>query len=97
MYCLFSASRRLTSPCSALLHRFLNLPGVCTIVYASQFLDSCGVGHCGWAMYYVTRGFFCAQHMDPEDAGRSDKSTKPALVSVRSAEILAAQQAASHA
>ena len=32
-----------------------------------------GVGHCAWAIYYVTRPFCCASHIA---AGRKDVSTK---------------------
>lgn len=71
--------------------RFMNMYGACSVVYISQFFDMMGVGHCAWAMYYITRGLFCAKHYDADAEGRADKSTKPELIKVQSAEILAAQ------
>jgi hypothetical protein len=71
--------------------RFMNMYGACSVVYISQFFDMMGVGHCAWTMYYITRGVFCAKHYDADNEGRADKSTKPELIKVQSAEILAAQ------
>lgn len=66
--------------------RFMNMYGSHTIVYASLFFDSIGVGHAAWALYYVTRKAVCGSQMDGD---RVVADTKPEVVRVNSAEVLA--------
>jgi len=66
--------------------RFLNMRGSYSIAYISLFFDLVGVGHCAWAIYYGTRWLFCRGHIED---GRAAKDTKPDIVRVQSAEVLA--------
>lgn len=66
--------------------RFMNLPGSYMIAMISLFFDSWGVGHCGWTIYYTTRSIICKSQMDGD---RVDSHTKPVIVKVQSAEVLA--------
>jgi hypothetical protein len=66
--------------------RFMNMFGSYTICYLSLFFDAIGVGHCGWAVYYVTKGIFCSKHMVEDAVSPTDK---PKVLRVNSAEILA--------
>ena len=67
--------------------RFMNLPGSISICNLSLFFDSLGVGHCAWAVYYTTRMLICGGHMASD--GKAMADTKPTIVRVQSAEILA--------
>jgi hypothetical protein len=69
--------------------RFMNMYGSFSIVYISLVFDMIGVGHAAWAIFYVTRRCCCASHMVGDTV---DENTKPALVRVASAEVLAKQQ-----
>ena len=69
--------------------RFMNLPGAYTIGCLSLIFDGIGVGHCAWSVYFVTRQFCCKAYLgDKAEATQ----TKPAIVRVNSAEVLAASQ-----
>jgi hypothetical protein len=48
--------------------RFMNMPGAYSIGYISLFFDGVGVGHCAWAIYYLTRRLCCMQHMGENKA-----------------------------
>lgn len=78
--------------------RFMNLPGALSVIYLSQFFDMCGVGHCAWAAYYMTRGFACASAIEELEAqggslaSNKAREDKPQLLQVRSAEIMAANE-----
>lgn len=67
--------------------RFMNLYGSYTICAASLFFDSLGVGHCGWTVYFATRALICGNHMSSE--GKVTSDSKPTVVKVESAEVLA--------
>lgn len=67
--------------------RFMNLPGSYSIGAICLFFDLCGVGHCAWAVYFVTRQFCCGKYLSEGD--EEDVKTKPAIVRVNSAEVLA--------
>jgi len=69
--------------------RFMNMPGSYTIGAISLVFDACGVGHAAWAIYYVTRRLCCRKYVKDLDAA---KETKPEVVRVVSAEIVAATQ-----
>lgn len=71
--------------------RFMNLFGSFSVVSISLVLDSFGVGHCAWSVYFMTRSLFCAGQMDLE-AGRAHSDSKPALMKVTSAEVLVKTQ-----
>ncbi len=66
--------------------RFMNMYGSCLIIYITLFFDSIGVGHCAWSIYYLTRSLCCVGHMEE---GRVTSDSKPTLVRVQSAEVLA--------
>jgi len=68
--------------------RFMNMYGSYTVGYISLFFDAVGVGHAGWSFYYLTRPFFCKDHMGQLSAAKID--TKPEILRVHSAELLAA-------
>ena len=53
--------------------RFMNLPGAYMVGYISLVFDAIGVGHCAWAIYFLTRGLCCSSHMK---RGRADPSVK---------------------
>ena len=67
--------------------RFLNLYGSYTVVCTSLIFDAVGVGHCAWTIYFVTRQFCCKSFISED--GEEKKSTKPKIVRVNSAEVLA--------
>eukprot|EP01039_Chlorochromonas_danica_P000389 gene389-422_t len=71
--------------------RFMNLPGAYTVTFLSLLLDSFGVGHCAWTIYFTTRKLFCAGHMDG-DNGRASSDSKPTLLKIESAEVLVRTQ-----
>ena len=67
--------------------RFMNLPGSNTICNFCLFFDSLGVGHCAWSVYYTTRMLICGGHMSSD--GKAQAETKPTIMRVQSAEVLA--------
>jgi hypothetical protein len=67
--------------------RFMNLYYCYTVVFVSLIFDFIGVGHCGWAVYFLSRRLCCAGHISTAD--KHVESSKPELVRVQSAEILA--------
>lgn len=67
--------------------RFQNMYGSFAIARISLLYDSIGVGHAAWAMYYTTRSLCCRGQI--EDGGKARTDSKPAIVKVHSAEVLA--------
>ena len=67
--------------------RFMDMYGSFTISYLSLFFDTIGVGHCAWTVYFVTRKLFCKSQMQNDKVATD---TKPTVLRVQSAEILAA-------
>lgn len=67
--------------------RFMNLPGSYSVLCTSLIFDAIGVGHCAWTIYFVTRQFCCKSFM--ADGESENTSTKPMIVKVNSAEVLA--------
>ena len=67
--------------------RFMDLYYSYTICYISLFFDAIGVGHCAWAVYYLTKRFLCKSQMEE---GKVISDSKPAILRVQSAEILCA-------
>jgi hypothetical protein len=72
--------------------RFMNLPFSYTVVWVSLIFDNIGVGHCAWAVYYSLRSFVCRGHISNEH-GEAVAQTKPTIIKVNSAEIIAATNA----
>lgn len=68
--------------------RFMNMPGSYTIGAISLLFDGVGVGHAAWSVYYATRAFCCKAHM--AESGRVSEDSKPKIIRVKSAELLAA-------
>jgi hypothetical protein len=66
--------------------RFMNMYGSNTICNVSLFLDSLGVGHCAWSVYYMTRLLICGTQMSD---GKARSDSKPVVVRVQSAEVFA--------
>lgn len=67
--------------------RFMDLYYSYTICYISLFFDAIGVGHCAWAVYYLTRRFLCKSQMEE---GKAISDSKPRILRIESAEILCA-------
>jgi hypothetical protein len=67
--------------------RFMNLPGCYSVLCISLIFDAIGVGHCAWTIYFVTRQFCCKAYIAENKAELAN--TKPAIVRVNSAEVLA--------
>jgi hypothetical protein len=67
--------------------RFMDLYGSYTVVCTSLLFDACGVGHCAWAVFYVTKPFLCKKNT--EEVEGTKEYERPAIVKVNSAEILA--------
>jgi hypothetical protein len=67
--------------------RFMNLYGSYSVLCTSLLFDAVGVGHCAWTIYFVTRRFCCKTAMAEYNA--EDNNTKPTIVRVNSAEVLA--------
>ena len=67
--------------------RFMNLPGAYSVGCLSLCFDACGVGHCAWAVYFVTRQFCCKKFIAEGD--EEEIKTKPMIVRVNSAEVMA--------
>lgn len=70
--------------------RFMNIYGSYTICYSSLFFDAIGVGHCGWTIYFITRKLFCKNQIAENDRVSAD--TKPTVLRVQSAEIIAGSE-----
>jgi len=68
--------------------RFMNMPGSYMVCYISLIFDSIGVGHASWAIYFVTRRFFCGAQMAGDHV---IETSKPSIVRTTSAEVLAKQ------
>jgi hypothetical protein len=66
--------------------RFMNLYGSYSVLCTSLIFDAIGVGHCAWAIYFVTRQFCCKKAMIE---AKLENKEKPAIVRVNSAEVLA--------
>ena len=56
--------------------RFMNMPGSYTIGRISLFFDSVCVGHCAWAVFFLTRGLCCTlgDRLAPVIRNKSDTS-----------------------
>jgi hypothetical protein len=65
--------------------RFMNLYGSYTIVVCSLVLDSFGVGHCAWSVYFTTRALCCKGNIED---GRASSDSKPTVVRIQSPEVL---------
>jgi hypothetical protein len=74
--------------------KFMDLYGSYSVSYLSLFFDSIGVGHHAWAVYYATRPYCCKSMLDAERAsiegGGGGDESKPQILRVHSAELLAA-------
>ena len=70
--------------------RFMNMYGSYAVCYGSLFFDAIGVGHCAWTVYFVTRKFICKGQMDND---RVVSDTKPTILRIQSAEVLAVTSA----
>jgi len=68
--------------------RFMNMPGSYSIGAISLLFDGVGVGHAAWTVYYATRALCCKAHM--AEAGSVIEDSKPRIIRVKSAELLAA-------
>jgi hypothetical protein len=55
--------------------RFMNLPGSYTIGAISLYADSVCVGHCAWAIYFMTKPFACKKFISSDEV----KETKPEI------------------
>jgi len=64
--------------------RFMNMRLSSVIVKISLFFDTLGVGHCAWAIYYAVHHFV----LDKTDEDSKINDTKPAIVRVKSAELM---------
>lgn len=67
--------------------RFQNMIGSFLIARISLIFDAIGVGHCAWAAYYTTRSLFCSGHVNQD--GKAMEDSKPSIIRVHSAEVLA--------
>lgn len=61
--------------------RFMNMRGSYTIVFISLLIESIGIGHCAWLVYFTMRSCCCKAHGPKEDL-------KPQVLRVNSQEIL---------
>ena len=52
---------------------FMNMYGSTLVVQGSLLIESIGVGHCAWFVYFATRGLCCGKHM----ADQSDHEYPP--------------------
>ncbi|KAJ1438290.1 silicon transporter-domain-containing protein [Ochromonadaceae sp. CCMP2298] len=66
--------------------RFMNMYGSGAICNMCMVFDAIGVGHFAWALYFVTRKMICGSQMSGDTVV---EGTKPTLVIVASAEVLA--------
>ena len=46
---------------------FMNMYGSCSVVNLSLFIESMGIGHCAWLIFFCTRKFFCGKYYDQYD------------------------------
>ena len=60
--------------------RFMDLYGMYSIVWLSLFLESFGIGHCAWLIFYLTKDSLCH--------GNTAEDLKPQVLHVHSQEIL---------
>lgn len=68
--------------------RFMNMRGSYFICWMSLVFDALGVGHCGWATYYVFRSVFLNfTKADMEVEGMEGMHEKPEIMTVKSAEL----------
>jgi hypothetical protein len=72
--------------------RFMNLPGSYSVCYTSLWFDMIGVGHCAWTVYFALRKYLCSKFLSSSTADSEVEfvKTKPTLVRVNSAEVIAA-------
>ena len=70
--------------------RFMNMRGSCAIVYISQVFDAIGVGHCAWAIYFLSKYLCCSKNKHSEHGNNENQlKNKPVILRVKSAEVLA--------
>lgn len=67
--------------------RFQNMLGSFMIARLSLLYDAIGVGHCAWAVYFTTRSLFCQGQVTHD--GKALEDSKPTIIRVHSAEVLA--------
>lgn len=67
--------------------RFMNLYGSYSVGWLCLVVDACGVGHCAWTVYFVTRQICCKKYLTESD--EDEVKTKPVIIRVNSAEIMA--------
>jgi hypothetical protein len=67
--------------------RFLNISICYVTVYISLLFDAIGVGHAAWSVYYISRSL-CCKKRQKETNSEMVLSEKPAIVRVKSAELL---------
>jgi len=53
--------------------RFMNMYGAPSMGFISLVFDAIGVGHCAWAIYYLTRYMCCAAYIN---GGREEPTVK---------------------
>lgn len=70
--------------------RFMDLYYSYTVCYISLFFDALGVGHAAWAIYYVTRHTLCSSQIESD--GTVHQNTKPTVLKIQSAEVIARSQ-----
>ena len=74
--------------------RFMNLHGSYTVGYMSLIFDSLAVGHCAWATYFLIKATclkgMVAERDDANNHEHGKKNEKPEIMTIYSAEILAA-------
>lgn len=69
--------------------RFMNLRGSYFVCWMSMVFDACGVGHCGWATYYLFRGYYISTFGESMEIveGMEGMDEKPEIMTVQSAEL----------
>ena len=66
----------------------MNMRGSYFICWMSLIFDALGVGHCGWATYYVFRSVFLNfTKADQEVEGMEGMHEKPEIMTIQSAEL----------
>lgn len=71
--------------------RFMNMRGSFLVVWTSLIMDELAVGHAAWTVYFTFRSLLCGTALPVEDLTQpASPSDKPAIVRVKSAELLEA-------
>jgi hypothetical protein len=58
---------------------FMNFYGAITIVRLSLIIESLGVGHCAWFLFYSTRGFLCGSESEKMGDKLEETHSDPSL------------------